>query len=113
METNQVSQQEAAEKIYAYAANLMVEQKKSPAQAKAILVEKGMEEPTAAIVINNLEKEINGAKKSRAQKDMLFGALWCIGGTVATLANIGFIFWGAIVFGGFQFFRGLISYLGE
>jgi hypothetical protein len=50
---------------------------------------------------------------SRASRDMLFGALWCIGGTVLTLANTGYIFWGAIVFGGVQFIRGLINYVGS
>jgi hypothetical protein len=42
-----------------------------------------------------------------ANKNMLYGALWCIGGTVATLAEIGYIFWGAILFGAIQFFQGL------
>ncbi len=49
------------------------------------------------------------AIKERAQKDMLFGAMWCIGGTVATLADVGYIFWGAIVFGGIQFVKGVIN----
>jgi hypothetical protein len=41
---------------------------------------------------------------------MLYGALWCGGGTIATMANIGFFFWGAIIFGGIQLVRGLINY---
>jgi hypothetical protein len=40
---------------------------------------------------------------------MLFGALWCIGGIIATVSDLGYIFWGAIVFGAIQFFRGLTS----
>lgn len=40
---------------------------------------------------------------------MLFGALWCIGGIVATATDIGLIFWGAIVFGAIQFIKGLIN----
>jgi hypothetical protein len=42
---------------------------------------------------------------------MIFGALWCIGGTVLTISNTGYIFWGAIVFGGIQFFKGLATTL--
>jgi hypothetical protein len=38
---------------------------------------------------------------------MLYGALWCIGGIAGTVANIGFIFWGAIIFGAVQFIKGL------
>lgn len=50
---------------------------------------------------------MNNSPKDSANKDMLYGALWCIGGTIGTLAEIGYIFWGAIIFGAFQFFRGL------
>lgn len=40
---------------------------------------------------------------------MIYGALWCIGGIIATVADIGFIFWGAIVFGAVQFIKGAIN----
>lgn len=40
---------------------------------------------------------------------MLYGALWCVGGLALTLANVGFIFWGAIIFGGVQFFKGVAN----
>lgn len=53
------------------------------------------------------EQEYISAKKKQAENDMLYGALWCIGGIIATAAHVGFIFWGAILFGGIQFFRGL------
>ena len=49
---------------------------------------------------------IQDVKKEGANKDMLYGALWCIGGIVATVADFGFIFWGAIVFGAIQFIKG-------
>ncbi len=47
------------------------------------------------------------------QKDMLFGALWCIGGLAATMADIGYIFWGAIIFGAGQFIKGMSNYSGK
>lgn len=53
-----------------------------------------------------LHEDIN-QRKAEANKDMIYGALWCVGGIIATSANIVFIFWGAIVFGGIQFFKGL------
>ncbi len=48
-------------------------------------------------------------RKKQANKDMLYGALWCVGGIIATMSDIGAIFWGAIIFGGIQFFKGLIN----
>jgi hypothetical protein len=74
-----------------------------------MLVEKGMDLESASVVVGNLEKQIKDAKKKGANKDMLYGALWCIGGTVATIADIGYIFWGAIVFGAFQFIKGAVN----
>ena len=58
----------------------------------------------------NVEHEVKNQKeKEDAKKDMIFGALWVIGGIIATTADFGYIFWGAIVFGGFQFIRGLVG----
>lgn len=107
MESNQNEQQEAVTKIYDYAANLLVNENKSESEVEQILIAEGIDSESAKIVLANLSKQIIDAKKERANKDMLYGALWCIGGIIATLADIGFIFWGAIVFGGYQFFRGL------
>lgn len=65
-------------------------------------------------------RRVAEARSEHATKNMLYGALWCIGGTIATV--IGYInassghgggrymvFWGAIVFGGIQFLRGLFG----
>jgi hypothetical protein len=103
-------QQEAVNQLYNYAANLMVNQNKSSEEVTNALVEKGLSQDAAYTITNNIEDEIRKAKKERASKDMLYGALWCIGGTIATLAHIGFIFWGAILFGGIQFIKGVVNY---
>ena len=65
--------------------------------------------PINSIQSNFDESSGYDIKKEKAKNDMLYGALWCIGGIVLTLAHIGFIFWGAILFGGIQFFRGLYN----
>ena len=109
MESEKDNQQEAVNQIYDYAANLLVNENKSATETKNALIDQGLDEESAAIVVSNLEQQIKDAKKERANKDMLYGALWCIGGIVATIADIGYIFWGAIVFGGYQFFKGLSS----
>jgi hypothetical protein len=111
--SNEKSQQEIINQIYDYAANLMVNEKKSAVETKSVLINQGLDEESASIVVNNLQQQIRDAKKERANKDMLYGALWCIGGTVATVADFGYIFWGAIVFGGIQFFKGLINTLSD
>lgn len=46
-------------------------------------------------------------KQEGARNDVLWGAVWCMGGIVATASDLGFVFWGAIVYGAIQFFRGL------
>lgn len=57
--------------------------------------------------VSDVEQELIN---ERAKKDILYGALWCVGGLVATAAEIGYIFWGAIVFGGVQCVKGLMNY---
>ncbi len=57
-------------------------------------------------------------KKRNAQKDILFGLLWCIGGIIVTMITYNnasdggtyIIAWGAILFGGIQFLKGLFHY---
>ena len=110
MENPTAEQQQAVTELYNYAAELMVHQGKSLEEAKNALMEKGLGENAAYTIVTNLEDEIHKAKKERATKDMIYGALWCVGGTIATVANIGFIFWGAILFGGIQFIKGVVSY---
>jgi len=55
-----------------------------------------------------------------AGKNMLYGAIWCIGGIVVTAATYSsassrggtyIVAWGAIAFGGFQFLKGLFQLL--
>lgn len=64
---------------------------------------------TAPVRDTFLEDAADEARRKKANNDMIFGAMWCIGGIIATAASVGFIFWGAIVFGGIQFFRGLAN----
>ncbi|UII25690.1 hypothetical protein LVD15_20640 [Fulvivirga maritima] len=105
------SQQETVDQIYNYAVDLLVNKKLGPYEVKNKLQEQGLSQDNANTVVENLQKQISEAKKSRANKDMLYGALWCVGGIALTVANIGFIFWGAIIFGGVQFIKGAANAL--
>ena len=109
MESPQPNQQEAVNQVYNYAANLLVHGNKNNAEVEQALVAKGLDAESAQTVVTNLATEIRTAKKARAKKDMLYGALWCVGGIVLTVAHIGFVFWGAIIFGGIQFFKGVAN----
>ncbi|MEO7311257.1 MAG: hypothetical protein ABIX01_12720 [Chitinophagaceae bacterium] len=109
MQENAVTEQQSVDRVYNFAANELVHQKRTSEDVIEMLVGQGLDNKSATLVVTNLQEQIKEAKKKRARKDMLYGALWCIGGTVGTLAQTGFIFWGAIVFGGFQFFKGLVN----
>jgi hypothetical protein len=94
MENEKKDQLEVVNQIYNFAANLMVKEKRSAIETKDILIKEGLDEASAATVVRNLELQIYDAKKERANKDMLYGALWCIGGIIATAAKILVLFFG-------------------
>jgi len=108
-------QQQAVQAVYNHAADLLVNGKRNAEEVKQYLVRQGLDEQSASQVVDNVEQQIIVAKKERAKKDMLFGALWCGGGIVVTAATYSaasgggsyVVAWGAILFGAIQFFRGV------
>lgn len=99
---------------------------------KAVLMEGGLTAEAADSVIEDVARErmnaialrqkaAKEAKRAEAKSDMLYGALWCIGGLVVTIgsfvladANGGgryVVTWGAVIFGAYQFFRGVMNYV--
>tara|TARA_B100000609_G_C17140062_1_gene395040 strand:- start:472 stop:840 length:369 start_codon:yes stop_codon:yes gene_type:complete len=114
----ELTEEQIIEAIYEFA----IEQMKngaSPAQIREMLIEKGLEPEAAAIVVSNLASARTQAIQGAGKKDMLFGALWCVGGIVVTVGTMStasgggtyVVAWGAILFGGIQFVRGLIQSL--
>lgn len=61
--------------------------------------------------IEQLKSEPIVVNKDAANKDILVGSLWFFGGLIATVANFGYIFWGAILFGGIQMLKGISEYI--
>lgn len=106
MENKQTEQQEIPNEIYEYASNLLLKERINPEDVKEILVEKGIDYESSSLIVKNLLLE-KIQKKENANRDMLYGGLWCAGGIIGTMANVGYIFWGAIVFGAIQFIKGL------
>ena len=98
----------AAEQMHAGVPPGVIEQK---------LIDKGLDAETATTVVRNLQEAKAKAVKEAGQQNMLYGALWCVGGILVTavtyMAAAGggggtyVVAWGAILFGGIQFFRGL------
>lgn len=116
-QAEQADQSQAVNAIYNYAANMLVNENKTADEVQAALVEKGLSSENAATVVRAIEDQIYEAKRSRASKDMLYGALWCVGGIIATAIGYSsasggggyMVFYGAIIFGAIQFFRGVIN----
>ena len=97
------------DEAYNYGVHLIVDKGVDYIRLKDELIFKGIDVQEALKVVNKIKKDIKKAKITAANNDLIYGALWCIGGIVATAAEIGYIFWGAIVFGGYQFLKGLIN----
>ncbi len=114
---DQNEKENAVNQIYEYAANLMVNEKKDAQETKIALIEQGIDEESASIIVANLEQQIKEIKKENANKDLLYGALWALGGLVATVATYAaasdggtyVAFYGAVIYGGYRFLKGLFS----
>lgn len=115
MEQNQSEPDNTVARVYEYVASRIVNEKKFGFEVKQELVDKGMPEEVAGKIVDEVELQIAQAKKERANKDMLYGSLWFIGGVIVTAVSYSaaggggryVITWGAIIFGAVQFIRGL------
>jgi VIT1/CCC1 family predicted Fe2+/Mn2+ transporter len=117
---NELQKEEMTE-IYEYAAHLMLRDKKSVSETKNALKNLGLDDKIASIVVSNLEHQIRGSKKENANKDVLYGSLWCIIGVVLLVvvyasvpeSNDGTLVfaWFIILFGIIQLMKGAIGSL--
>lgn len=117
MTETEPTDEQVVEAVYEYAAEEM--EKGTPeAQIKSLLVEKGLDKETAETVVTNLVEYRAQSLRAAGFRNIVFGALWCIGGIVVTAISYSaavngggtyLVTWGAVVFGAVQFFRGLIQ----
>jgi fructosamine-3-kinase len=80
------------------------------------LVAAGMEKDQAWKVVKQVDDALGEAKRAKAKKDILHGALWCGGGCIVTILTYAaasrnggggyMVAWGAIIFGAIQMIRG-------
>lgn len=94
--------------VYQYTINKMANNGVSATQMKEDLTNQGLTADDAEIVVNKVSQMIKESKKENGKKDMLYGALWCIGGIVVTAITYSaasgggtyIVAWGAIFWGG-------------
>ena len=114
MDGSQANEDAVVEAIYALAADEM-RKGASDSKVTATLIKEGLAPELAAVVVDKLSIMRSQAIRSAARKSMLYGGLWCVGGLLVTILTYGaasgggrfIVAWGAIVYGGIQFFRGL------
>ncbi len=112
------STQQTIEAIYNFAAQRMASGANGPAVEQE-LMQQGLDPQSAHTVVRELAQVKTSALRSAGMKNMGIGALFCIGGIVATIVTYAIasesgggmyiIAWGPAIFGGIQFFRGLFQ----
>ncbi len=81
------------------------------------LVAKGLQEATAMTLVSKMRAAYDRESAKAGPKNMLIGALWCVGGIIVTAVTFSLatgggtyvVAWGAIVFGAVQFIKGVIQ----
>ena len=115
-----MDQQEIVNQIYGFTADMLYNQKKSIEETKAALIENGLRAEDADVVIANLQNQYKQEKREAGNKNMLYGALWCVGGLLVTILTYSaasdggtyVVAWGAVIFGAIQFFKGVFQRIG-
>lgn len=111
------SNEEVARAIYAFAAQQM-RAGKSNVQVQQELEAKGLPPEAARAVIQRLSEVRTRARGNTATRDMVIGGVICLIGIIVTVATYSaassgggtyVVAWGAIIFGGWQFLRGLMN----
>ncbi len=112
--------EEMIDAVYRFAAE-QLEQGKSPAAVADLLMHKGLSADDADDVVAQLREARSRAARSAGKRNMLFGGLWLFGGLAVTLGTMFMadgggkfmVAWGAVLFGGIQFVRGLFQAVTE
>lgn len=113
---NKQHNQDTIQQMYNYASKLLFKQNKTDEETKECLIRSGGLTPEVADhIINDLNTRYKEEEKKAGRSNMLFGALWCIGGIIATVmsynaasgAGTYVVAWGAVLYGAVQFIKGV------
>lgn len=105
--------QQFVDSVYNYAAHLLFDEDKSDSEVMIDLVSNGINKDDARLVVNNLKSNYAQEMSKATSKAILYGLLWAGGGialtalTMAADVGIGVVFYGAVIYGGILFFKGL------
>lgn len=116
MESEEARQEQWVQEIYAFAAEQMKNGVKPP-KIEALLVDHGLDQESAHAVVANLTQMRNEALREAGKKNMIFGALWFLGGAGVTAFTYSaasgggtyVVAYGAIAVGLIQFLGGLVQ----
>lgn len=96
------------ESLYNYAADLMVNEGYDSDETINALMEKGVDYNTATDMVHQLNEVITKEKSGEAGADIVLGLVFAIGGLILSL-NTNYIFYGAVIYGAFRFFKGIAN----
>lgn len=114
MDNQELTPEQQAEAVYGYVAQ-QLQSGQSRHRVVEDLTNKGMASLTAEEVVDDVVTMRKKAYRNAGKRNMVIGALWCVGGIAvtaityqaATGGGVYVVTWGAIIFGAIQFFRGL------
>jgi hypothetical protein len=92
------------------AENLILKQGKSVYEAVSEMMRIGADEKMATDIAYEIEANQIEANQGTGKKKMIWGAVIFIIGLGITLADVGTVFWFAIIFGIYQFYKGYEKY---
>lgn len=99
--------------VYDYAANALVQNNYDNERTKRQLIEQGLREEDAEVVISNIREKVQEAQEKNedsGNKRCLYGLLWAFGGAFLTFVSDGtLIFYGAIIYGLYLIGTGMVS----
>ena len=108
-------QQRLVQAVYAEIAQ-MIKNGQSAFRFQQSLVERGLQLEDARAIVNQLQEAENKVHRDEATKQMAIGAVICIIGIAVTWGTFSaatgggayVVAWGAIIFGGWRFLRGMM-----
>ena len=95
--------------IYDEAWSLLAEDGKSSEETIVALVARGHNEARAREVVAEALVHLQSQPSDQNDNQVLYGALWFFGGLVLTIADTGYIWWGAMLYGVYKMFRGMMK----
>lgn len=117
MDKRNINGQKDVDEIYRLTTDLLYNRKKSPEETRLLLMEKGLDQTNADLVITTVRSRKSEAGGLCAFKDMVYGAFWFVSGGIATISS-SLTEWehapqvlsvAAILFGGILFIKGLTN----